>query len=107
MKFGKHGVMPKPLANRLEEARIVIETARKTKVATHFLPASDGSSIRIIKRWIDDGAIGKLREVHNWSNRPVWPQYSTVPAETPPVPEGFDSQLWVWPSALRPRSPHY
>src|ERR1035438_4267993 len=66
-----------PIANRLQEARLVIETARKTKVATHFLPASDGASIREIKAWIDAGAIGKLREIHNWSNRPVWPQYAT------------------------------
>src|SRR6185369_771038 len=41
MKKGKHIVVHKPLANRLQEARLVIETARATKVNTHFLPASD------------------------------------------------------------------
>lgn len=107
MKKGKHVLMHKPLANRLHEARLVIETARKTKVATHFLPASDGSRIRAIKAWIDDGAIGTLREVHNWSNRPMWPQYPTIPTDTPPIPEGFDWSLWLGPSLDRPYHPNY
>ncbi len=93
MKRGKHVLMHKPLANRLQEARLVIETARKTRVATHFLPASDGANIRTIKAAIKDGAIGTLRQIHNWSNRPVWPQYATIPTESPSIPEGFDCQL--------------
>jgi hypothetical protein len=107
MKKGKHVLMHKPIANRLQEARLVIETARKTKVATHFLPASDGARIRAIKAWIDGGAIGTLREVHNWSNRPMWPQYSTIPSDKPPIPEGFDWSLWLGPSLDRPYHPNY
>ena len=107
MKKGKHVMMHKPLANRLLEARLVIETARTTGVATHFLPASDGANMRAIKKWIDRGAIGRLREIHNWSNRPVWPQYPTLPTERVPVPDGFDWQLWLGPSLDRPYHPHY
>ncbi len=107
MKQGKHVLMHKPLANRLQEARLVIESARKTKVATHFLPANDGAVIRSIKAWIDDGAIGTLREIHNWSNRPMWPQYPTIPTDRPPIPEGFDWSLWLGPSLDRPYHPNY
>lgn len=107
MRKGKHVLMHKPLANRLHEARLVIETARQTKVATHFLAASDGANVRTIKGWVDGGAIGTLREIHNWSNRPVWPQYPTLPAETPPVPEGFDWPLWLGPSTDRAYHPNY
>ena len=107
MNQGKHVLMHKPLANRFHEARLVIETARKNKVATHFLPASDGNSIRAIKDWVDGGAIGTLREIHNWSNRPVWPQYATIPSDTPPIPNGFDWPLWLGPSLDRPYHPHY
>jgi len=107
MKKGRHVLLHKPLANRLSESRLVIETARQTKVATHFMPASDGALIRAIKAWIDDGAIGTLREIHNWSNRPVWPQYPTIPSDTPPIPEGFDWSLWLGPSLDRPYHPHY
>jgi predicted dehydrogenase len=107
MKQGKHVLMHKPLANRLAEARLVIETARKTKVATHFLAANDGADIRTIKSWIDDGTIGALREIHNWSDRPMWPQYPTLPADRPPVPAGFEWPLWLGPSLDRPYHPHY
>jgi hypothetical protein len=107
MKRGKHVMMHKPLANRLKESRLVIETARQTKVATHFLPASEGLDIQTARDWIQDGAIGTLREIHNWSNRPVWPQYPTIPTDPPPVPDGFDWQLWLGPSLDRPYHPHY
>lgn len=107
MKKGKHVRLHKPLANRLRESRLVIETARQTKVATHFQPASDGESLRPVKAWIDQGAIGTLREIHNWSNRPVWPQYPTIPTERPPVPPDFDWPLWLGPSLDRPYHPHY
>ena len=107
MNRGKHVLVHKPLANRLQEARWVVESARKSKVATHFLPASDGANIRTIKAWIDAGAIGTLREIHNWSNRPVWPQYPVIPTDTPPVPAGFDWSLWLGPSLDRPYHPHY
>jgi predicted dehydrogenase len=107
MNKGKHVLMHKPLANRLQEARRVIETARKTKVATHFLAANDGANIQTIKNWIDDGAIGTLREIHNWSNRPVWPQYAKIPTDTPPIPAGFDWSLWLGPCTDRPYHPHY
>jgi hypothetical protein len=107
MKQGKHVLMHKPLANRVQEARWVIETARQTKVATHFLPASAGEAVRTAIEWIQAGAIGRLRAVHNWSNRPVWPQYSTIPTEQPPLPTGFDWDLWLGPSLPRPYHPHY
>lgn len=107
MKKGKHVLLHKPLANRVQEARLVIETARRTQVATHFLPASAGEQVRLVAGWIKDGAIGTLRQVHNWSNRPVWPQYATLPTDRPPVPQGFDWDLWLGPSLPRPYHPHY
>lgn len=107
MKAGKHVLMHKPLANRLKEVRLVIETARQTKVATHFIPANAGADVSISAQLIRDGAIGRLLEIHNWSNRPVWPQYPTLPTETPPVPKDFDWNLWLGPSTDRPYHPNY
>ncbi len=107
MKKGKHVMMHKPLANRLRESRLVVETARQTGVATHFLPASEGDNVRTMKAWVDNGAIGTLREIHNWSNRPVWPQYPTLPTDQPPVPEDFDWNLWLGPVLDRPYHPNY
>jgi hypothetical protein len=51
--------------------------------------------------------IRDLREIHNWTNRPVWPQYSNLPTATTPVPEGVDWDLWLGPEAERPYSPEY
>ncbi|MEN6336332.1 MAG: Gfo/Idh/MocA family oxidoreductase, partial [Phycisphaerales bacterium] len=107
MNKGKHVMMHKPLANRQREARLVIETARRTKVGTYFLPASAGEQVHQVAGWIREGVIGTLREIHNWSNRPVWPQYATIPTDTPPVPKDFDWDLWLGPSMPRPYHPHY
>jgi hypothetical protein len=107
MKRRKHVVVHKPLANRLSEAKMVIDTAREYGVATHFLPWDANGSMEPVLKWIKAGEIGTLREVHNWTNRPVWPQYTTLPADTPVVPEGFDWDLWLGPEAVRPYHPNY
>jgi hypothetical protein len=107
MKRGKHVITHKPIANRLREAKLVIDTARETGVSTHFIPWDSNGSMEQVMAWIKDGAIGTLREVHNWSNRPVWPQYATIPTDKPPVPQGFDWNLWLGPEADRPYHPNY
>jgi len=107
MKKGMSVVVHKPLANRLLEGRLVIETARKTKVATHFLPANDGANIRLAVNMIKDGTIGTLREIHNWSMRPMWPQFPVIPTDMPPIPENFDWTLWLGPSLDRAYHPNY
>ena len=107
MKRGKHVIMHKPIANRLKEARLVVETARQTRVATHFMPWDANGSMTQVMAWINDGAIGTLREIHTCTNRPVWPQYATIPSDTPPTPEGFDWNLWLGPEADRPYHPNY
>jgi hypothetical protein len=107
LKQGKNVVMHKPIANRVLEARAVIETARAKNLATHFLPASEGANQKQAVEMINRGAIGTLREIHNWSMRPMWPQYPTLPTDTPSVPRGFDWQLWLGPALDRPYHPHY
>ena len=107
LKAGKRVLMHKPLANRLLEARKVVETARQAKLATHLIPATFGADVSSSAQVIRAGAIGKLLEIHNWSCRPVWPQYATVPTDTPPVPKDFDWNLWLGPSLDRPYHPHY
>jgi hypothetical protein len=85
----------------------VIAAARAANKATHFLPASDGASQKQALEMVANGAIGTLREIHNWSMRPMWPQFATIPADTPPVPRGFDWTLWLGPSLDRPYHPAY
>jgi hypothetical protein len=107
LKLGKNVITHKPLANRLVEARAVIDAARTRNIATHFMPASEGVAQRQAIEMIKRGAIGTLREIHNWSMRPMWPQFATLPTDTPPVPDGFDWTLWLGPSLDRPYHPNY
>ena len=45
--------------------------------------------------WFNKGLIGTVKEVHVWTNRPVWPQGIPVPTQKMPVPDGVDWDLWV------------
>jgi len=107
MKKGKHVVIHKPIANRMYEARLTIETARQTGVSTHLLAWTKRSGNELVKKWIQEGQIGTLREIHNWSNRPSWPQWTANPKDTPPIPEGFDWMLWQGVVPDRPYHPNY
>jgi hypothetical protein len=107
MKKGKHVVTHKPIANRIYESKLTIETARKTGMSTHLLAWSRRPDYDVIKKWINDGSIGKLKEIHNWSNRPVWPQWQSNPKDTPSVPKDFNWDLWLGPVPDRPYHPNY
>ena len=107
LKKGMNVIVHKPLANRLLEARAVIEAARAKKIATHFMPASEGAPQKQALDIVRSGAIGTLREIHNWSMRPMWPQFETVPTDRPKVPADFDWTLWLGPSLDRPYHPDY
>lgn len=107
MKKGKHVVTHKPIANRTHEFRVTAETAKKTGMSTHLLAWSRRTGYDLVKRWLKEGVIGTLKEIHNWSNRPVWPQWQTNPIDTPPVPPGLDWDLWLGPVPHRPYHPNY
>ena len=103
MQLGKHVYVQKPLTRTVSEARALTEAARRYKVVTQMgNQGRSGEGVRLIQEWIEDGAIGKVHEVHCWTNRPIWPQGMPRPAETPAVPEGLDWDLWIGPSPMRP-----
>ena len=103
IKMGKHVYCQKPLTYSVYEARKLTEAAREHKVATQMgHQGHSGEGIRLICEWIWDGAIGPVREVHAWTNRPVWPQGIGRPEDTPPVPATLDWDLWLGPAPYRP-----
>lgn len=106
MKKGKHVVMHKPLGNRVYESRLVVETAQKTGVQTHLLAYLNGPNLKV-KEMLYNGAIGTLREIHNWTDRAFWPTYHSVPTERPPLPKDFSWDLYLGPATDRPYHPHY
>ncbi|MBM3892419.1 MAG: Gfo/Idh/MocA family oxidoreductase, partial [Verrucomicrobia bacterium] len=108
MRKGKHAITHKPISNVLHEVRVARDTARETGVATQLFCAAGNTTTPAISEWIASGVIGPVREVHNWSTRPFWPQGMTErPADTPPVPDGLAWDLWLGPAAQRPYHPAY
>ena len=107
MKKGKHVITHKPIANRISEGKLAIETARKTKVITNLLAWSERPEYDLILQWINNGVIGELKEIHNWSYRPVWEQWPSRPVDTPPIPKGFNWELWLGPVPDMPYHPNY
>ena len=109
-KRGIHQIMHKPLGNKMHEAMKVVDMATaQQNIATHLMAynSSSNNGINQTKAWIDAGAIGRLREIHNWSSRPLWPQYLEIPTEKPPIPRGFNWDLWLGPAQWRDYSPQY
>lgn len=100
--------MHKPLSNRLIEGKKVFDMAQESNAITHLQPwDSNGADMPKVMEWINSGAIGELQEVHNWSFRPVWPQYAKKPTDNVTLPDGFDWDVWLGPEADRPYHPHY
>jgi predicted dehydrogenase len=103
MQLGKHVYVQKPLTRTISEARVLADAAKKYKVVTQM--GNQGHSeegLRLMQEWIAAGALGDIREVHCWTNRPIWPQGMPRPAESMPVPEGCDWDLWLGPAPVRP-----
>ncbi|MCK5055962.1 MAG: Gfo/Idh/MocA family oxidoreductase [Candidatus Aminicenantes bacterium] len=108
MQLGKHVYVQKPLTRTVYESRVLAEAARKYKVATQMgNQGRSGEGIRLITEWIEDGAIGEVREVYTWTNRPIWPQGLKRPRKTPRVPRHLDWDLFLGPAPYRPYHPEY
>ena len=103
MRAGKHVVAHKTLANVCSEVHKVVEVAKETGVTTHLMAWNNDPDFYQLKEWIHAGIIGKVKEVHNWTNRPVWPQgWMENPAEAMPIPDGLEWDLWLGPVLDRP-----
>ncbi len=90
MRKHKHVLCQKPMTHTIGDARRMAATAREMKVATSVTVNNPSSEpTRVISEWLADGAIGTVREVHNWSSRPFWPQGVGRPDNADPDPRRF------------------
>ena len=107
MRMGKHCFCQKPLTHTIYEARLMGEVAREKGVATQMgNQGTAGSGLRKAAAMLRAGVLGKVSEVHVWTNRPVWPQGGDRPAPQP-VPETLKWDLWLGPAPERPYGPGY
>lgn len=108
MKMGKHVFVQKPLTHTVKEARLLRLEAEKRNLVTQMGNqghAKEGA--RLVCEWIWAGAIGSVREVHVWTNRPIWPQAIDAPTEIPSCPPTLSWDLWLGPARWRPYHPAY
>lgn len=105
---GRHVYVEKPMARTIYEVRKMTEAAREAGVVTQLGHQGHGNeSLRITKEWIQAGAIGKVHEVHSWSDGPNLRSVNPPPTEEPPIPYGLDWDLWLGPAKKRPYHPDY
>lgn len=103
LELDKHVYCEKPLTHSVEEARIVGDLARSKKLATQMGNTGQASeSVRLIAEYIADGAIGPVREVHVWTDRPIWPQGLDRPKPPKTPHQEMNWDLWLGPAPERP-----
>ena len=108
MEMGKHVYVQKPLTHSIWESRELTNLARKYRVATQMGTEGHSSDpVRKVAEIIQSGIIGEIREVHAWTNRPIWPQGLNRPTEEVKVPETLAWDLFIGPAPYRPYNPAY
>jgi predicted dehydrogenase len=96
MTLDKHVYTQKPLTHSVYESRLLTKLAEKHNVATQMgNQGNSGIDIRRVCEWIWAGEIGEVKEVHAWTDRPIWPQGLQLPAEKMKVPKTLDWDLFL------------
>jgi len=116
MRRKKHVYCQKPLTHDVYESRMLTKAAKEYGVTTQMgIQGHSDEGIRLIREWIEDEAIGEIREVDAWCSLSYYPfghawwssKWSRRPKDTPPVPSMLDWDLWLGPAPERPYHPAY
>ncbi len=95
IRLGKPVMVQKPLCNNLWETRTLANYAKEKGV--HTVMGNQGATMagtRIVREWIEAGLIGDVKEVHYWTNRPIWPQGPGLSFPAEPVPATINWDVW-------------
>ncbi len=109
---GKHLYCEKPLAHSVEEVQKITNAARLAGVKTQMgIQSHSSEHIRLCCEWIWSGAIGEVREVHAWCDRPTggfpFPSSISRPLDQPSIPDSLDWDAWLGPAKQRAYHPLY
>lgn len=101
MERGLHVYVQKPLVTTVREGRALLDLARANpKLVTQMgAQGHSGDDGRRVVELVRGGAIGRVREVHVWTNRPIWPQGVPRPAAVA-KPDSLDWEMWLGPAAV-------
>jgi predicted dehydrogenase len=107
MNMGKHCFCQKPLTHAIYEARRLGEIAKEKNLITQMgNQGTAGNGLREAAALLRAGVLGTVKEVHVWTNRPIWAQGDPRPPEAP-VPEGLHWDLWLSGAPERPYANGY
>jgi predicted dehydrogenase len=102
MQHGLHVYGQKPLTHDVYESRRLAEFAREKKLVTQMgIQVHSSIEYRSAVQLIQTGAIGKVKEVHTWSNK-KWSDANPRPDKSDPVPDGFNWDHWLGVCESRP-----
>jgi predicted dehydrogenase len=102
LQRGLHVYGQKPLTQTIYEARRLAEVAAEKKLVTQMgIQIHSARKHKLVVQLIQDGVIGKVKEVHSWSGK-SWGDTSPKPDKSDPVPAGFDWNLWLGVASERP-----
>lgn len=108
IKRRKHVFVQKPLTQTIYEARKLAEAVQEYGVVSQMgNQGHAGEGGRLINEWIWDGAIGPVRKVYTWTNRPIWPQGIERPRTVMAKPPTVDWDVWLGPAPYRPYNDAY
>lgn len=105
---GLHVYCEKPLANTVEEARVVRANylKNKGKLATQVgTQRHEYPNFNRVRELVRDGAIGELKAVSAWGDRKI-PRPGYLPASGDP-PSFLHYDLWLGPAPFHPYNPGY
>jgi predicted dehydrogenase len=110
MKLGKHVYTQKPMTHDVWEARQLRMAAREYKIASQM--GNQGTSHNRLRDGVEAiraGIIGPIKEVHVWTNRPIWPQSPVITSRPPeaPVPPTIHWDEWLGTAPARPYASKY
>ncbi|MCA9257935.1 MAG: Gfo/Idh/MocA family oxidoreductase, partial [Planctomycetales bacterium] len=107
MRMKKHVYCQKPLTHSIYEARRMGEIAREAGVVTQMGNQFTAfNAMRETAYRIRAGQIGTVKEVHVWTDRPIWPQ-GEARGEPQAIPNGLNWEAWLGPAPYRPYADGY
>jgi predicted dehydrogenase len=102
MRQGIHVYVQKPLAHDIHEIRSLTLAARaKNRITQMGIQEHSSREYQTAVAVIQAGAIGKVKEVHSFSNK-QWGDPDPVPDRSDPVPSSLDWDAWIGVSTPRP-----
>ena len=92
----------KPLAHDIHEIRTLMKMAKSKNLPTQMgIQIHSWKEYKTAVKVIQSGAIGKVKEVHTWSEK-KWGDTEKLPTTSDPIPAGFNWDHWLGVAADRP-----